>query len=77
VVLPVRRAGHLTVTLDARAINGRGARRTANITVTPPPKPKPKPKKTKPPAKNKASATDLARAERPDQGSAKRTKPVS
>jgi hypothetical protein len=82
VVLPVRRAGHLTVTLDARAINGRGARRTANVTVTPPPKPKPKPKKAKPkkakpPAKKKASAKDLARAERLDQGSAKRTKPGS
>jgi hypothetical protein len=73
VVLPVRRAGHLTVTLDARAINGRGARRTATITVTPPPKPKPKPK---PKAKKKASATELA-GERLDQGSAKRTKPGS
>ncbi|HEX2102453.1 MAG TPA: D-glucuronyl C5-epimerase family protein, partial [Solirubrobacteraceae bacterium] len=74
-LLPVRRAGHLTVALDARAINGRGARRTATVTVTPPPpKPKPKPNKT---PKKQAAAKDSTRAERLDQGSAKRTKPGS
>jgi hypothetical protein len=73
-VLPVRRAGHLKVTLEARAINGRGARRAATVTVTPPPKPKPK---RKPKAEKSVSAKKIARAERLDQGSAKRTKPGS
>jgi hypothetical protein len=73
VVLPLRRAGHLTVTLDARAINGRSARRTASVTVMPAPKPKPKAK----PKKAKAKRTPAKPAARADQGSAKRTKPPS
>jgi hypothetical protein len=37
ILLPVRRAGRHTLTLDARAINGRAARATAVVTATPPP----------------------------------------
>ncbi|MEA2318796.1 MAG: hypothetical protein QOD44_2985 [Solirubrobacteraceae bacterium] len=61
-VLPVRRAGRHTITLDARAINGRAARATAVVTAKPPkPKPKPKPR---PKAKAGAKPGTTAKARR-------------
>src|SRR4051812_3836458 len=61
IVLPVRHAGRHTMTLGARAINGRAARRTATLTATPPPpppkpkpKPQPQPKPTSKPKPKKA-----------------------
>jgi hypothetical protein len=65
-VLPVRRAGRHTITLDARAINGRAARATAVVTASPPkPKPKPKPKaKAKAKAKAGAKPETTAKARR-------------
>jgi hypothetical protein len=43
VVLPVRRAGRLTITVDVRALNGRTARSSIVVTATAPPPEKPKP----------------------------------
>src|SRR3954452_14292286 len=53
VVLPLRRAGTYSVSLTARAINGRGARLTRTVVATPPPKPKPKPRPKPKPKKAK------------------------
>jgi predicted secreted protein len=77
IVVPIRRAGHYTVSLGGTAVNGRHASRSVTFVATPPPpKPKPKPKAKKHAKAPKTSAGDAAKpakksaAADADQGSA-------
>ena len=67
--LPVRRAGAYSVSLDATAVNGRGARRAASFVATPPPpKPKPKLKPKRKPNPTRKPASKPGAAAKPGAG---------
>jgi D-glucuronyl C5-epimerase C-terminus len=76
-VVPVRRAGAYSVSLAARAINGRSARMSRTLIARPPkpkPKPKPKPRKATKQAGASGTGTVTAKPKRvatPEQAAAK------